>query len=92
VRSSKGHVNERDGFDSAFLKECATGVYPDRCSDSLYRWPELVLRLPRNMRCALHSAQAKATKLDALQAKRAAKVLVDEGWLKQEVQRNPNSR
>ena len=28
VRSTKGHVNERDGFDSIFLKECAIGVLP----------------------------------------------------------------
>ena len=31
VRSTKGHVNERDGFDSIFLKECAIGVLPLYC-------------------------------------------------------------
>ena len=101
VRSTKGHVNERDGFDSIFLKECAIGVLPLYCLIASRR---VASRRVYCLRCGLvslpspraplsvsarslvgsRSPEAKVSKFEVVQAKRAAKVLLDEGWLKQE--------
>ena len=59
-------------------------VYCLRCVLVSLPSPRAPLSISARSLVGTRSAEAKVSKFEAVQAKRAAKVLLDEGWLKQE--------